>query len=88
MADSNSTLTQDVNNVIALSFPIETLLIGALSLIDDYSIESNDEDGKLFHAQKLIEMATAKTKELYSICDQLRVLDRTRALEEAGERHV
>ena len=42
MAESNSTLTQDVSNVIGLSYPIEALLTGALSLLDEYGDENGD----------------------------------------------
>lgn len=88
MDSSSSNLTQDVRNVLALSYPIEAMLTGALSLIEAYRDENGNGDASLFHAQQLVEMANAKAQEIYLTSDDMHIIERTKTLEAAGVSHV
>ncbi len=88
MAESNSTLTQDVSDVIGLSYPIEALLTGALSLLDEYGDENGDGDGRLFHARQLIEMAMSKNAQIYHNGDDKHIIERVKTFEAEGVSHV
>lgn len=85
MAERDSTLKQDIADVIRLSYPIEAMLHGALSLLEGYI--GDDRNGDVFHAQQLIELAEQKAKEIYVTSDQLKIEKRAGELEAAGGRH-
>ena len=87
--NSSSTLHDDVSSVINLSFPIEAILAGALSLLEN-SESSNAEDRReeLFNAQQLVEIALDKVRQIYSDADDLNIRARVKALESAEVSHV
>ena len=87
--NSSSTLHDDVYSVINLSFPIEAILAGALSLLEN-SESSNAEDRReeLFNAQQLVEIALGKVRQIYSDADDLNIRTRVKALESAEVSHV
>lgn len=81
MGERDSTLKQDIADVIRLSYPIEAILHGALSLLEGYL--GDDENGDVFHALQLIELAEQKTKEIYLTGHQLKLEERAGVLETA-----
>ena len=85
MAESNSTLTQDVSDVIGLSYPIEAILHGALSLMDGHL--GDDRSGDMFHTRQLIEMAMSKNAKIYQDGDDKHIIERVKTFEAEGVSH-
>ncbi len=79
-SDSNrSTLAQDVADILGNAYPIKALLTGALSLLEEHV--GGDQNGRVWSAKQLIELAVDKTADIYLQGDSLNVIERAKALE-------
>ncbi len=82
MAESNSNLAQDVNDIVSSSYQVESLLHGALSLLEQFDDDTAvDGDGRLFHARQIIELAVSKTAEIYLTEDSKKIIERVKGLQ-------
>ncbi len=82
--NSSSTLSEDVTNVISLSYKIEAILAGAASLLEEHVLnEPGERQGQIFSALQLVELAMGKAKQIYCGGDDLKVSARIKALEGA-----
>ncbi len=88
MADkslSGNTLADDVLSVVSLACPLQALLDGALSLLEEF--EGEDREGKVWSARQFIEIALAKAGDIFATSDNLKVLERVKALEKGRLNH-
>ena len=80
--NSSSTLSEDFESIISLSYPIEAILAGAASLLEEHVLNAPGESqGQMFNALQLVELAMGKAKQIYSGCDDLRIKTRIKALQ-------
>ena len=83
---SRATLEQDLSSVFSTLYPLQALLSGALSLMEDYA--GDDREGKIWSARELIELAGAKTAAMIAKEGEFHLFERIKALESMEVRHV
>lgn len=85
--NSSSTLSEDVASVISPSYQIEAILAGAASLLEEYVVNGPGDQGQMFNALQLVELAMDKAKQIYRGGDDLKISARIKALEGAEVCH-
>jgi hypothetical protein len=81
----NGSVSADITTLICKAYPLEALLTGALTLLECELDKGAETTGNVWAAFNIIKVAKEKATEIWMYSDDLRVIDRAKALEVVGE---
>lgn len=62
---NQNTLGDDIDSIVSLAYPIESILAGACALLDRELEKCDDGDGVIWHARQMLLLAKEKAKDIY-----------------------
>ena len=61
----SNTLVDDIDSIVSLAYPIESILAGVCALLDRELEKSADGDGVIWHARQMLMVAKEKASDIY-----------------------